>query len=255
MKISIVHPSRNRVKMASEAIEKWKSAGVEYILSVDFSDTAENFIKYQEIAKKNKCKLVINHNKNCVDAVNAGAKHATGDWVVVVSDDFDCPEDWVQKLREIEGFDSKEPKVILVNDGISNNIVSLPIINRIAYEELGYIYYPKYASMFADTDLFALAKRKNWVIDAKHLLFEHKHFTNGKRESDEAYLRQNQSAFWAIGKALFERRVQSDFEEVDLTEQERITFENQIQQPSSSNPNQHPNAKPVTKISGGGQCN
>ena len=86
-------------------------------------------------------------------------------------------------------------------------------------------------------------------------MFEHKHFTNGKRESDEAYLRQNQSAYWAIGKALFERRVQSDFQMVDLTEQERITFENQIQQPSSSNPNQHPNAKPVTKISGGGQCN
>jgi len=255
MKISIVHPSRNRVKMATEAVQEWKHAGVEYILSVDYSDTAENYIGYQELAKKNKLKLAINHNKNCVDAVNAGAEQTSGDWIVVVSDDFNCPENWVERLRQVVGFESKEPRIIWVNDGISDNIVSLPIMNRKAYETLGYIYYPKYSSMYADTDLFAMAKSYGWLIDARHLLFEHNHFTNGKRESDEAYLRQNQSAFWAIGKALFDRRVKSNFDAVDLTEAERLTFENQIQQSSSSNPNQHPNAKPVTKISGGGQCN
>jgi glycosyltransferase involved in cell wall biosynthesis len=255
MKISIVHPSRNRVKMATEAVKQWKKAGVEYILSVDYSDTAENYIGYQEIAKKNKLKLAINHNKNCVDAVNAGAKQSSGDWIVVVSDDFNCPENWVEKLREVVGFDSDEPRVILINDGISQNILSLPIMNRKAYEMLGYIYYPKYSSMFADTDLFAMAKSWGWLIDARHLLFEHNHFTNGKNETDEAYLRQNQGAFWAIGKALFERRIDSNFDWVDLTEPERVTFENQIEDSLSQNPSQHPNLKPVTKISGGGQCN
>ena len=66
MKISIVHPSRNRVKMATEAVKQWKKAGVEYILSVDYSDTAENYIGYQELAKKNKLNSNLDQFQNRV---------------------------------------------------------------------------------------------------------------------------------------------------------------------------------------------
>lgn len=212
MKISLVHPSRGRVEQALAAAREWaaKRSGaheIEHILSVDTDDPARE--AYVRMARDAGLIIVVHPNRTMIQAANAGARHATGQLLIVVSDDFGCPERWDESLAGL--VSGRDEAAVQVGDGIGSRIMTLPVLTRAYYKRLGYVYFPGYRSMFADDDLTAVAARDGVLIDARHLEFPHRHYFIGASPVDATYLRQNSGESWWYGWALFEQRRVSDF--------------------------------------------
>jgi hypothetical protein len=183
-----------------------------------------------------------------VNAVNTTAAAARGEILIVIADDqFPCAS-WDQMLCERltrdEGFraawdkgpDSVRrwggyPAVIHVSTGTpheeSRHINVLPILTRARYEQLGNrIFYPAYESMYADNDFFEETAIDGCAIEARDLLFEHRHylFTPGV-ERDRAYDVQNRQPAYALGAQLFRERKARGFKDTDGVEVSRYLGE------------------------------
>jgi len=211
IRYSLLHPSRGRCARATEAIREWTarrsgSHAVEHILSVDTDDDVDG---YRRVANAEEVQLVVNANRSIVDAVNAAARTSTGDVLIVVSDDFGCPDDWDRVLAEVIG--DRRDVAVLVHDGVAARILTLPILGRALYETLGYVYHPDYVSMFVDDDLTHTARAMGKLVDARHLLFPHRHYTAGKSALDATYARQNSNAAWWHGWRVIEKRRANGF--------------------------------------------
>lgn len=215
LKISLIHPSRGRANKAFEAYDNWikKSSGnveIEHLLSLDQDD---NFQEYLDILIKRpfqKTYYLIEKNSCVVEAVNNIAKKATGDILIYLSDDFDCPENWDEKImhRILRANKTCEhPFLIKVDDCLQKYdvaVLTIPIMSKGLYNKLGYFWHPSYRSMFVDEDLYWTCKNNNWILDSAELKFPHLHPSNGKAENDETYKRS--SANWNQGKEAFRLR-------------------------------------------------
>lgn len=208
MRFSLVHPSRQRLRRADEAIREWRrhaggAHAVEHVLSVDADDP--DLDGYRHLAAKHGSLLVVGHNRTMVEAVNRGAAAASGDVLVSISDDFGCPPHWDAAIADAIG--SREEAAVLVHDGIDGRILTLPILSRALYRRLGCIYHPAYISMYADDDLTEVARRLRALIDVRdRLLFPHRHASIGLGDADVTHARQNRHHAWWHGWRVFEHR-------------------------------------------------
>lgn len=214
MRISLIHPSRKRVARAEEALREWTSKrshlhDIEYILSIDADD--DDLDSYRALAARHSVQLVVAPNRTMVEAVNRGASASDGDLLIVVSDDFGCPEGWDRALADIAG--DQRDVAILVADGFQDRLMTLPIVGRDFYERLGYVYHPAYRSMFGDDDLTDVARRSGVLVDSRHLLFPHRHFIAGKSDIDATYARQNSDSAWFHGWRVYQKRTLTKFGE------------------------------------------
>jgi hypothetical protein len=213
MRFSLVHPSRQRARRAEEALLEWrgKASGaheLEHILSVDADDP--ELPAYRTLAERHASRLVVDANRSIVDAVNRGAAAATGDLLIVVSDDFGCPSAWDASLAGIAG--ERRDLAIHVGDGHAAPQMTLPIVGRELYRRLGYLYHPSYFSMFADDDITGVAAALGSLVDARQqLVFPHRHFSFGLSEVDATYLRQNATDKWWHGWRAFAKRRATGF--------------------------------------------
>lgn len=227
MKISLIHPSRGRAEKAFRTIDKWleMSSGqieIEYILSLDNNDPRlhdymEEYNHYFDLLD-NRSEIITNDNDCVVQATNHAAKIATGDILIYLSDDFDCPKDWDLHItddfdRVYIGLDDKpKPMLLKVDDCLqkfSVPVLTIPIMNKELYNRLGYFWNPLYKSMFVDEDLYWTCKNNNWILESPELKFPHEHPCNGKAENDETYIRS--SANWDQGKEVFRKRKNANF--------------------------------------------
>lgn len=216
MIVSLIHPSRGRCDVALKAFTQWvtKSSGmheIEYIISVDEDDPQLDCYK----DTFDDSYIIINQNRSIVDAVNVAALKSTGDLLVVMSDDFECPQDWDDVLISlIPNFN--KPYGILIDDNIQKpiSIMTMPIINKVMFDRLQYIYHPGYFSMYADNDITEAVKAKGVLIDATSLVFKHMHYTvPGGLPNDDTYRRENNVRAYEMGKKLFEQRTANGFNE------------------------------------------
>jgi len=216
MIISLLHPSRSRCDIAVEAFANWinKSSGkhtIEYYCSIDDTDPQKDYYKERFSDEV----LLINDNRSIVDAVNIAALQCKGDLIVVMSDDFDCPDDWddllLRKLVVVDNFDIT-PVGILINDGIQQECMTLPILNRSAYKAIGHVYHPGYFSMFADNELTDVLRKIGVMVEAPELLFRHNHYSvPGGLPEDATYKRENSKSAYVIGQKLYEQRKLTNF--------------------------------------------
>lgn len=211
MKISIIHPSRSRPHKSLQTVSDWiLRAGkeVEVIISIDVDDPHKQ--EYLDLYQA-RFPVYIGENRSAVDAINAGAKGATGDVFIVVSDDFACPNNWALILEKF--LRNKRDFVFKTNDGVQNYIVTLPILDRSYYNRFGYIYNPAYQHCFCDTELTHVADILKRLVIRNDILFRHNHYSvlqpslRGKK--DETTLRAD--ATWDHGKRLYLQRVREKF--------------------------------------------
>lgn len=214
--ISLIHPSRGRPNKAHQAAWNWISkAGceIDYILSLDADDTQCQFyenVSYNSITGK---------NRSAIDAINNAAKVAKGDILVVMSDDFDCPENWGQKI--IEATKGKTDWILKTHDGIQEWIITLPIMDRTYYNRFGYIYHPDYLHMFCDTEMSCVADLTGRRL-ASNILFQH---NNGDFDDE---VRRRSNATWNQGERLFLERSKTNFDLQSDQIKGRITNSNYI---------------------------
>ncbi len=207
--ITVIHPSRSRSELAAKTIDKWISrAGtqVEYIMSVDINDP--DLDSYKLLSDHSDISLCIADNSNAVQAVNEAAKFATGDILVVASDDFDCPIDWAFEI--MKATHGKEDFVLKTFDGAQKWIVTLPIMDRIYYERYGYIYNPIFQHLFCDTELTHIAELTGKLIIRNDIEFTHHHeLTSNSKNPDEVTKKAN--ATWSEGERIYLNRVRENF--------------------------------------------
>jgi glycosyltransferase involved in cell wall biosynthesis len=210
MKISIIHPSRNRPEQAAETAKHWLSNMfsvlnlADYTLSIDLDDTTINEYKNNFVEGFN---VIMSNNTCVVDAANVGAKQAKGDILVLVSDDFECYPDWDIDL--INHFTEHKNNVLKTNDGLQGWIVTLPIMDREYYEANGYIYYPEYKHMFCDTEMTHKAELEGKLFKRMDMVFKHNHYTQGETKKDEVNDKAN--ATWEQGEKIYLERVKNCF--------------------------------------------
>lgn len=208
MKISLLHPSRGRARKSYDNAMMWVNlSGVptELIVSLDKSDPSLK--EYQRLYAG----ALVNDNTCVVEATNKAAAAAKGDILVYLSDDFKCFPNWGKAV--IQEFEKHSGPVVLKVDDMLQpfhvRVLTIPIMNRRAYDRLGYFFHPGYKSMFVDEHLYHRAQRLNMLRLAPHLKFEHCHVSVGKAQDDETYRRS--AANWNQGKHLFEVHKASGF--------------------------------------------
>lgn len=240
--ISILHPSRQRPDISLQTLKKWVARAdthLEIIISIDHDDPqrtkyVDNVFEFvddvpliliqDKVADYNEAIatnyttgeeghsiiLIINKNRNAIDAINQAAKSASKDIFIVVSDDTDCPEHWDSAiLREVGG---RKDWIMKTQDGIQPWLITMTLMDRTYYNRFGYIYYPGYDHLWADTELTAVADLTGRVIHSD-LLFPHLHPSVGKAENDELYDRNNKT--WQQGSDLFYKRGRNNFDLVN----------------------------------------
>ena len=212
--ISLIHPSRGRPEKARRTFERWwgdymRGHQFDYTLSLDMDDP--KLKEYEKEFEGIWPGPIIADNRSVVDATNIAAQNSKGDILVYLSDDFNCPDKWVE-LIESEFAKYSGPTLIKVDDCLQKfhvPVLTIPIMNRELYKRLGYFWHPSYKSMFVDEDLYWTAKKLGALAMAPHLKFPHEHVSIGKAENDETYMRSAKN--WDTGKHLFAHRKAMNF--------------------------------------------
>ncbi len=209
MKISVIHPSRNRPERANKVFQAMISTAdkrdqLQYIISIDTDETKD----YTNIGNDILTPItLISDNRYCVGAINNGAKASDGDILMVVSDDFDeWKQGWDTLVRD--AFVLDRPMLLKTFDGAQKWIATLPIMNRKLYNKLGYIYNPEYLHMFVDTDLSCVCDLLGVTVYRNDILFRHNHYT--KMKNKDATNERN-DATWKQGEEMFLNRWKNFF--------------------------------------------
>src|ERR1035437_1855492 len=208
---------------------------VDYVLCIDprWGFGVEDLSKYD--TPLDNIRLVLSSKRMCyVDGVNLAAEASTGAVLVVNADDQFACDRWdlelldaeytCQRLLEIAEEDSEF--VIEVSTGTPNEhdrgVLVMPILSRARYKAQGFVFYVEYESMFADNDFCESARQDGVEIDARHLMFPHRHpmfdasgpggwSEDWQGRADVALRAQNRPESYAIGKEIYARRKASGF--------------------------------------------
>ena len=195
-----------------------KTKNVEWVIAVDEGDAAALVAAQSCVneALNNECcavRVCVNTGaKTCVAGWNAAVAATTGKVIICVADDFMPPEGWDEILLNLEpaGWIDRE-HVVHVDDGYVHNILVLSILTRARYERYGYVFYPRYLSLFCDTEFGEVAYRDGVVIEAVQYLFEHMHPDCHKRPRDQSDLTHASQERWNAGEMLFNFRKSMNF--------------------------------------------
>lgn len=210
MNISIIHPSRSRPFQALTTARKWLSSAknevdIEYWLSLDDDDTSD-YGAFMNIQSKATLRILCNDNRNAIQAINAAASRCLGDLIIVVSDDFDCPFHWDEALTRL--LRGRTDFVVKTDDGLQPFIITLPIMDRVYYENQGYIYHPDYQHMYSDSHMSCKAFLEGKYINLP-IRFPHHHYSTGRNKKDEVNVKADST--YESGRLTFLKHYQNNF--------------------------------------------
>jgi hypothetical protein len=214
-----------RPGMIKGIVDHWNKLSAlrnhEWVMSVDEGDEASlRAARQAELGATasqppvcSSFKVVVNRGaRTCVAGWNTAAAATAGKIIIAVADDFSPPKSWDTLLLGAgpKGWEDGE-HVVHINDGYVQSLCTLAILTRKRYDKLGYLFYPKYLSLFCDTEFGEVAVRDGVVIEAMHLLFEHMHPDCKKRPRDNVDLKHASRERWEQGETLFQYRQRQGF--------------------------------------------
>jgi len=202
MKISLLHATR-RPNEAKACQKLWldnadNSANIEIITCVDHDD---------EAGKAAFLDAVISQGNDVVSAWNEAAKHATGDILIGLDDDWTCPPSWDQI---IESYMCNGADILHVGDlHRKDGLICHAIISKKFYDAMGYLYHPAFKSVYCDNFFTEVAKRWGYV-DATQggkvdLGWIHKNPSQGYSTEDEVARKSNSKERYEHGGDVFKR--------------------------------------------------
>jgi hypothetical protein len=215
--INLIAASKGRPERMLSVLLNWINNAsdknrISIIISIDDND--EHINNYQDILNDIyllhgiRTKLLINDNKNTVEAINRCKAEIDSDLIFLISDDTDCFPKWDNAVEKvIKNWDI--PFVVKTDDGINPELITMPIFSKSYLDSKEYIYYPEYEHMFCDTELTCVTHIENVIIFANELKFKHLHYSQGYHEKDMTD-EKNQSTFYT-GMEIFKRRLKNNF--------------------------------------------
>lgn len=217
--ITLIHPSRSRPKQARETAMKWiqwSGLGddqIEYILSLDNDDPELWSYKTKGFTITN-VTIFRSDNRSAIDAINIPAKffsayrNEPGNFLIVISDDFDCPQDWgIKLLQVLKQKPNQSDWILKTPDGIQEWVITLPIMDWVYYKRFGYVYHPDYRHCFCDTEMTAVGDLTGRLLSTFKIEFYHRPHGQIKDNVSE-----RADATFEIGKKLFIERKARHFD-------------------------------------------
>jgi glycosyltransferase involved in cell wall biosynthesis len=226
IRVALIHPSRGRSHLAFNIYNEWVDMAknpkeVEYIMVLDDDDpTLESYnAKFSAIDQNRVGRFVycVGHNKNIVAAANKAATLLSDstELIVAVADDMGSMKFWDESLFEVlKNVDNfNQPRYIGISDGIHPFGPMLNFnVNRAWYNKVGHVVYPGYDGVYGDNDYVQTAYTLKSVIQAPHILFEHRHPSAGKVPWDETYTRHNNKEGYERNAKIYEERAKRNFD-------------------------------------------
>lgn len=205
--ISLIHPSRSRPEQAYNAAVYWLNMAddqhdIEYQISLDWSDPLLG--EYQSLFPDDI--MIVSHNQSAIQAANVGGKHAQGDIIVLMSDDFRCLKGWDSLI--LSALQNKSG-LLKTFDGTQRWICTLPIYTMDYYQEQGYIYPPQYSHLFPDTHITHVADLKKKLIIRNDIVFNHDHHSKHAGPKDEVTKKADST--WAQGEGEYLKACKAKF--------------------------------------------
>jgi hypothetical protein len=157
---------------------------------------------------------------SCTAGWNRAAEVSSGRVLIVASDDCFPPRDWdVGLLAALPDLTGEWALDVGTPDNVdAPGLITFPIVTRAYYERPGRggcggrLLYPEYLSLGNDDDFTDYARRDGVVVDARHLKFEHRHWTRGTRARDEADAwSSGRSEVWEVRNRVLARRRAENF--------------------------------------------
>jgi hypothetical protein len=139
------------------------------------------------------------YNETALEIIRDAGTASVPEIIVCASDDVHPIKGWDRLIEERIG-NTRKSAFLACSDGRSHmNAVPLQIVTRAWIEKRGYIFHPRFKSVYADNWLLATAKNEGALIRATDLVFEHKHPFMGTAKLDEVYEAENSVERYAEG--------------------------------------------------------
>ena len=154
-------------------------------------------------------------SKTKIEAVNANMEGEKADILLLASDDM-VPELMGYDAMIFQAMDEAFPEydgAIKFNDGIrQDNLMTLAIMGWKLYEKFGYIYYPGYKSLYADTEqTFACAAMNKFAVHPACII-RHVWVPGDHEEADELHQSQESREMYEYDGKIFEERQKTNFD-------------------------------------------
>jgi len=168
---------------------------VEHIFAVDHDDeTADVLKRFRSVTQK--------EGGFSVGAWNLGAAQATGDIIIQLSDDWECPPGWDEMVEK--RLDTSKPQVLRISDGYrKDDLLCMAILTCKYFQEYG-LFNPRFRNVYSDTDFTFRAAKNGAIVDARDISIIHHHPFFEERPLDATYERGNDPAEYERAKAIFD---------------------------------------------------
>lgn len=200
--ISLIHATRGRPAKAKKCQSNWlaladRPFGIEIITVVDADDV--------ESRKELPEAIVVEPGGGCARAWNEGAKASTGHILIQLSDDWMPPKGWDTIISQRIG-DFNKPAILAISDGHrKDRLLCMAIMTRARYLEQGYMFHPRFLSVYSDDFFTEMAYREpGLVIEAKDIVIEHQHPGHGFGKVDTVMAISNSKDRYRHGKETLE---------------------------------------------------
>lgn len=221
-KILIKFPTRNRPQKFIECIkEMYINMGDKFntkvIVTADIDDpsmyNADLLNAIRPFVDNYGMEIHYGKSDSKIHAVNRDIeKYEDWDILLIMSDDMKCVQSaFDYQIREMYSqFFPDMDGIIHYNDGYTRDrIITLALMGRKYYERFGYVYHPDYISLWADNEMYDVAKILTRIVYVEQPIFTHQHFSNVGGFMDEQ-LRFTES-FSGVDNETYEKRKKAKF--------------------------------------------
>lgn len=204
MNILVKFPTRGRKNKFLSTLRKYVTFANDvdkmlFLVSVDIDDVEMYSGDVVEIIKQNpNCEILISENKTKVEAINVGIDSLEYEWdiLLLASDDMiPIVKGYDNIIRnKMSEFYPDTDGILWFNDGFKGkNLNTLSIMGKKYYDRFGYIYHPKYKSVWCDNefmDVGNLLGKQTYIDD---VIIRHEHPDYGLSVRDDIHTKNFQN--------------------------------------------------------------
>lgn len=209
MNILVKYPSRERPHRFLDVLKGWVEKAddlnrIQFLFSFD-TDDAKMREASKWIEKLNiNAVTVYGTSRSKVDAINRDFDKADPwDAVLVVSDDMWCVhQGWDSEIRR--ACKMHPDHLVWFPDQKQRVMCTLPCMDKAYYDRDGWIYDPRFKSVFCDDLQTDIANQRERLVMVPLTIAEHRHPANVNNVLPDALYRRNEtSEIWKHDEALY----------------------------------------------------
>lgn len=209
--ILVKFPTRERPQRFEAVLADWVNKadnldGIHFLFSLDHDDPSveENALIARHSGAP--CTIVRGYSQSKVHAINRDFEHAP-EWaqVLVLSDDMHCRhQGWDTEVRK--NCEANPDCLVWFPDQRQRSMCTLPCMDRAYYDRYGWIYDPRFKSVFCDDLQTDLAKRDGRLVFVDLTIAHHLHPANVNDLVPDALYRRNETtAIWNADERLYRK--------------------------------------------------